>query len=90
MATRIINVTELKTRLKSVLAELEAEGVPLYVVQHGKPKAVLVEYQEFEAMLSKLEDLEDSLAMQQALLSPEEESISLKDYEAQRAAALQR
>lgn len=44
MATRIVTVTELKTQFRSLLAELERDGVPLYVTQYGKPRAVVVAY----------------------------------------------
>lgn len=86
MATRIVNVSELKTKLASLITEIDARGVPVYVTQHGKPKAVLVKYAEYEALLERLDDLEDILAMRQALSRPEEEAVSLTDYELQRAA----
>jgi prevent-host-death family protein len=85
MATKIVTVSELKTKLAGVMAELEAGGVPVYVTQHGKPKAVLVQYVEYEALLERLDDLEDALAMQQALASPPDEAVSLEEYERQRA-----
>lgn len=90
MATKIVNVSVLKTKLASLMAQLEVDGVPVHVTQHGKPKAVLVKYAEYEALLEKLDDLEDILAMKQALSSPPEEAISLTDYELQRAAQLRR
>ena len=52
----------------------------------GKPKAVLVSYQEYEALLEKLDDLEDLLAMKEALESPEEEGMSLEEYDRQQEA----
>ncbi len=85
MATQIVTVSDLKTNLASIVARLEAKGVPVYVTQHGKPKAVLVQYQEYEAMLEKLDDLEDAVAMQQALSSPQEEAVSLDEHEHRRA-----
>jgi len=88
MATRIVTVSELKVRLGALMAELETLGVPLYVTQHGKPKAVLSRYDEYEALLQKLEDMEDLLAMQESLAAPDGEAISLEDYERQRAARL--
>lgn len=88
MATRIVTVSELKVRLGSLMAELEDRGVPLYVTQHGKPKAVLARYDEYEALLSKLEDMEDLLAIKESLSAPDEEAISLEDYERQRAQRL--
>ena len=81
MATRIITVTELKTRLGELINELEEQGVSIYVTQHGKPKAVFSPYDEYEALLKKIEDLEDMLAMKESLAAPEGESISLGDYE---------
>ncbi|OGN92463.1 MAG: hypothetical protein A2Z75_03680 [Chloroflexi bacterium RBG_13_50_10] len=81
MATRIVTVSELKTKLGAMMSELQKEGVPLYVTQHGKPKAVLARYDEYEALLKKLEDMEDLLAMMESLAAPEKEAVSLKDYE---------
>ncbi len=86
MPTRIITVSELKVKLGALMAELEKQGVPFYVTQHGKPKAVLARYDEYEALLKKLEDLEDLLAMKESLSAPEEDAIGLEDYERQRAA----
>jgi len=85
MSTRIVTVSELKAKLGFLMAELDEQGVPLYVTQHGKPKAVLARYDEYEALLQKVEDLEDLLAMKESLSAPEEEAISLEDYERQRA-----
>ena len=85
MTTRIITVSELKTKLGALMSELEEQGIPMFVTQHGKPKAVLTRFDEYEALMQKLEDFEDLLAMKESLAAPEEESISLKDYEEKRA-----
>jgi len=86
MTTRIVTVSELKVKLGALMTELEEQGVPLYVTQHGKPKAVLARYDEYEALLRKLEDLEDLFTMKDSLSVPDEEAVSLEDYERQRAA----
>ena len=85
MPTRIVTVSELKVKLGALMAELEEQGIPLYVTQYGKPKAVLTRYDEYEALLKKVENLEDILAMKESLLAPEEEVVSLEDYEQRRA-----
>ncbi len=85
MPTRIVTVSELKVKLGTLMAELEGQGIPLYVTQYGKPKAVLARYDEYEALLKKVEDLEDILEMKESLCVPEEEAIGLEDYERQRA-----
>ena len=84
MPTRIVTVSELKVKLGTLMAELEGQGIPLYVTQYGKPKAVLARYDEYEALLKKVEDLEDILEMKESLCAPEEEAIGLEDYERQR------
>ena len=88
MPTRIVTVSELKVKLGALMAELERQGIPLYVTQYGKPKAVLARYDEYEALLKKVEDLEDILAMKESLSVPEEEAISLENYEHKRAARI--
>ncbi|MDD5311415.1 MAG: type II toxin-antitoxin system Phd/YefM family antitoxin [Dehalococcoidia bacterium] len=81
MSTKIITVTELKTRLGRLIDELEEEGTPMYVTQHGKPKAVFTPYDKYEALVQKIEDLQDLLAMREALSAPENESVTLYEYE---------
>jgi len=86
MPTRIVTISELKVRMGALMAELEGQGIPLYVTQHGKPKAVLARYDEYEALTKKVEDLEDLLVMKESLSVPEDEAVGLEDYERQRAA----
>lgn len=85
MTTRIVTVSELKTRLGALMSELEEQGIPMFVTQHGKPKAVLTRFDEYEALMKKLEDFEDLLAMKESLAAPEAEAISLDEYERERA-----
>ena len=86
MPTRIVTISDLKVGLGALMAELEVQGIPFYVTQHGKPKAVLARYDEYEALTKKVEDLEDLLAMKDSLSVPEDEAVGLEDYERQRAA----
>lgn len=88
MPTRIVTVSELKVKMGILMAELEEKGIPFYITQHGKPKAVLASYDEYEALLSKIEDLEDLLAMKESLAFPEEEAINIEDYERERKARI--
>ena len=90
MAIRIVTVSELKANLASIMTQLETEATPVYLTQHGKPKAVLAKYEEYEALVQKAEDLEDALAMQLALASPRDEGMGLDEYERHRVAPLLR
>ncbi len=86
MVAKIVTVSEVKTGLAALIAQLQAYDAPIYVTLHGKPKAVMVGYREYEALMEKLDDLEDVLAMKEAMGSPEEESTSLEEYERRREA----
>ncbi len=88
MTTRIVTVSELKIKMNALMNELEEQGIPLYVTQYGKPKAVLARYDEYEALIKKLEDLEDLLAMKKSLATPESEAVGLEEYEQKRAARI--
>jgi prevent-host-death family protein len=72
------------------MADLVAEGVPIYVTQHGRAKAVLLKYEAYETLLEKLDDLEDALAMALAQASPEEEAMTLEEHDQQRAYQIHR
>ncbi len=85
MGTKIVTVSELKANLAGLIAQLDAESVPIFMTQRGKPKAVLVQYEEYEALLARLDDLEDALAMRETLSSPSKESASLEECYRQRS-----
>ena len=90
MITRIITVTDLKTRLGSLMAEFKQQGMPIYITQHGKPRAVFTSHEEYEALLQRIEDLEDLLVMKESLESPSSEAVELGDYERQRKTSIRR
>lgn len=82
---KTVNSSELKQKLASLIVGLEADAQPVCVTRYGKPKAVLVRCEDYEALLEKLDDLKDILAMKEALASPGGEAITLEEYERQRA-----
>jgi prevent-host-death family protein len=86
--TKIITASELKEKLAALMTELEEKGIPLYVTQHGKPRAVLARYDDYESLVKKVEDLEDILTMRESLSQPEDEAVSLEDYEKKRNARI--
>ena len=67
-----VSVNELQARLASLLVEREADGVHFVWYRTGSPGPSFLKYGEYEALLNRLDDLEDVLAMQQALSSPGE------------------
>jgi prevent-host-death family protein len=65
MAINVIGTRRLRDELASVLEELERVG-EIVVTQRGRGKAVLVEFDRYNALLDRLEYLEDSLDAMEA------------------------
>ena len=78
MGITIMNVTEARQRFTELVRELIS---PVYVTVYGTPQAVIVQYATYEALLEKIEDLEDTLALYQR---EGEERIPLEAYLAER------
>ena len=67
VANEFMTVARLRAEMADVLARLGHDG-PFYLTQRGKPRAVLLDIDEYRALLEQLEHLDDSL---QALLARE-------------------
>ena len=50
MAVKIISISELRQRLKDLLATLDTTGEPYFITQYSRPKAVLVRYDDYNAL----------------------------------------
>lgn len=77
MSTRIMNVTEARQRFTELVRDL---AEPVYVTVYGKPQAVIVRYDTYEALLEKIEDLEDSLDV---IERRDESSVDWEELEAE-------
>ena len=64
MTTKIMPISDLRRNAGDVLNAVRKGGDVIYITQHGRPAAVLVDYERFEAMLEQLEDLADLAAIQ--------------------------
>ena len=53
---------------------------PAIVLQNGKPTAVIIDIDQYEEMLEKLQDLEDLAYIEQIKSERNLEYISLEDY----------
>lgn len=64
MTTKIMPISDLRRNAGEVLNAVREGGEVVYITQHGRPAAVLVEYERYEAMLEQLEDLADLAAIE--------------------------
>lgn len=76
---RTATVTELRSELASYLDSLR-DG-PLLVLSHSKPAAILIEPEEFDRLLERVEYLEDLLDGRQAVAEYLDDSTIAIDAE---------
>ena len=60
MATEFVTVARLRAEMAATLARLGEHG-PLYLTQRGRPQAVLIDVDDYRALVGQLEYLDDSL-----------------------------
>ncbi len=77
---KIVGVTELQRRFKSIFDEVVNRGVPYVLTRGSRPEAVLVPYEEFiryqefqeEEILNRFDRLAERMATQSESFSQEE------------------
>ena len=53
MSTKIMPVTDLRRETSAVLRGVQEEGDVVYITQHGRPAAVLLDYERYEALVAR-------------------------------------
>ena len=76
MATKIMPISDLRRQTSQVLRAIQEEGDVVYITQHGRPAAVLVDYEQYEALMDQLEELTDLASLEAAA------GEAARDYEA--------
>jgi prevent-host-death family protein len=65
MATKIMPVTDLRRDTSRILKSVREDGDVVYITQHGRAAAVLLDYEQYQALLAQLEDLSDLAAIEE-------------------------
>jgi prevent-host-death family protein len=52
MGTKIMPVSDLRRQTSAVIQGIQQDRDVVYITQHGRPTAVLIEYEEYEALLA--------------------------------------
>lgn len=55
MSTNIVPISDLRRQASKVVNTLREGGDVTYITQHGRPAAVLVNFDQYEAMIAELE-----------------------------------
>lgn len=61
MADEFITVAQLRAGMAKILARLGRAHGHVYLTQRGQPRAVLVDLEEYRALIDQLEYLDDSI-----------------------------
>lgn len=76
MPTRIMSVSDLRRQVGHVVRLVQEGDLVIYIMWYGRPAAVLVDYEQYEAMLSQLEDQADLMTLEAAVGEPERDYAS--------------
>ena len=66
MPTKIMPISDLRRQTSQIIQTIREGGDAIYITQHGRPAAVLVEYEAYENLLARLEDLSDMVSLEAA------------------------
>ena len=70
MSTRILPISDLRRQANDIINTIRETSDAVYITQHGRPAAVLVDYERYEQLLQDLEDFTDRLSLQTAAAEP--------------------
>jgi prevent-host-death family protein len=76
MSTIILPISDLRRQTSQIIQTIRDGGDVVYITQHGRPTAVLVNYEAYETLLAQIEDLSDMASLEAAEAEPD------RDYEA--------
>ncbi len=57
MSTNIVPISDLRRQASKVINALREGSNVAYITQHGRPTAVLVDYDQYEALIAQLQEL---------------------------------
>ncbi len=63
MTIKIMPISDLRRKTSEVIKSAQNEGDAVYITQHGRPAAVLVNYEWYETLIAQLEDLSDQASL---------------------------
>ena len=88
---RIIGVTELQRRFRSIFDQVAQENIPYVLTRGSRPEAALISYEEFlrfqelreEEVLARFDQLVTRMAEQNATISEEEVAADVATAQAE-------
>ena len=66
MATKIMPITDLRRDTSRIVQAVQEEGDVVYITHHGRAAVVIVDYEQYEALMAQLEKLSNLAALKAA------------------------
>lgn len=76
MSTNIIPISDLRRQASQVVKTLHESNDVIYITQHGRPTAVMVEYEQYEALLAQLNELLQNQAQPKYIIAEEKSTFT--------------
>jgi prevent-host-death family protein len=76
---KMVGIAEVRPKLTQLVDEVSKGGQPYTIVSGSKAKAILLGVDEYNALIERLEDLEDIAEMNQAVRNPDSR-VSWEDH----------
>jgi len=70
MTVTIVPISDLRRNAARLLKYTGESAEPVYITQHGRPKAVLLGYESYERLMTQLEDLADLVSIRERADEP--------------------
>jgi len=70
MSTKIMPISDLRRKASRVLEILQEEEDDVYITHYGRPVAVLVDYERYEALLERVAELTHRLRQKTGVAEP--------------------
>lgn len=67
MGTKIMPISDLRRQASQVIKTRREGSEVVYITQHGRPAAVLVDYDQYEVLMAQLEDRADLASLEAAV-----------------------
>lgn len=69
MSTNIVPVSDLRREASRVVNTVREGSDVVYITQHGRPTAVLINFEQYEALIAQLETLKQQQDQQPATIA---------------------
>ena len=76
MSTNIVPISDLRRQASRVVNTLREGSDVVYITQHGRPAAVLVNFEQYEALIAQLEELKQNQPQPMYTIAEEKSSFS--------------